>query len=106
MICRQWRGWTTREQADEYQALLTGTIIPMIEGRHLPGFLGIDTMRRDLGEEIEFQTLMWFEDEAGMRAFVGEDSSVSHIPDAAAKVLKRWDERAIHWQVAERRGAV
>ena len=32
-------------------------------------------MKRDLGDEIEFQTLMWFDSLDAIKAFIGEDYS-------------------------------
>ena len=32
VIARLWHGWTTDEKADAYQALVTGEILPRIEG--------------------------------------------------------------------------
>ena len=49
-------------------------------------------MRRELGDEVEFQTLMWFDSLDAIKAFMGEDYAVSHVPDAARAVLKRFDE--------------
>ena len=63
----------------------------------------IDLMRRDLGDEIEFQTLMWFDSLEAIKAFIGEDYSVSHVPAAAQAVLTRFDERAAHFEVLDRR---
>jgi hypothetical protein len=103
MICRLWRGWTTPENADAYQAIVHRQVIPAIEERSISGFRGIDLMRRDLGAEIEFQTLMWFDDLDSIRAFVGDDYQVSHVPGAARAVLKRFDERAAHYEVIDRR---
>ena len=60
-------------------------------------------MRRELGDEVEFQTLMWFDDLEAIRAFVGEDYAVSHVPAAARAVLTRFDERAAHYEVIDRR---
>jgi hypothetical protein len=60
-------------------------------------------MKRDLGGEVEFQTLMWFDCLVAIRAFMGEDYSVSHVPDAARAVLSRFDERAAHFEVIDRR---
>jgi hypothetical protein len=60
-------------------------------------------MKRDLGDEIEFQTIMWFESLEAIVAFVGEDSTVSHVPAAARAVLSRFDERAAHFRVIDRR---
>jgi hypothetical protein len=103
VICRRWRGWTTLENADAYEVIVRGEVIPGIEQRKIPGFRHIDLMRRDAGEEIEFQTLMWFESLDAIKAFMGDDYSVSHVPDAARAVLKRLDERAAHYEVIDRR---
>lgn len=103
MICRFWRGWTTAENAPVYEELLCSTIIPGIEARAVPGFLHIDMMRRDLGAEVEFATVMWFSDLQSVRNFVGEDCEVAHVPAAAREVLSRFDERVAHYDVFDRR---
>jgi len=103
MICRLWRGWTTPENADGYERVVHGEVIPGIEARKIPGFLHIDLMKRELGDEVEFQTLMWFDSLGAIKAFVGEDYSVSHVPSQARAVLKRFDERAAHYEVIDRR---
>jgi len=103
MICRQWRGWTTLDNADAYERIVRGEVIPGIEARNIPGFLHIDLMRRDIGGEVEFQTLMWFDSVEAIKTFVGEDYSISHVPDDARAVLARFDERATHFQVLDRR---
>lgn len=103
MICRVWRGWATPENADAYDAVVRGQVIPGIEARRIPGFLHIDLMRRDIEGEVEFQTMMWFTDLAAIRAFMGEDYEVSHVPDAARAVLSRFDARAAHYEVIDRR---
>ena len=61
MICRLWRGWATRSNADTYERVVRSEVIPGIEARRIPGFRHIDLLRRDIGAEIEFVTLMWFE---------------------------------------------
>ena len=103
MICRLWRGWTTPENADAYEAIVRGQVIPGIEARAIPGFLHIDLMRRNLGDEVEFQTMMWFDSLDSIRAFIGEDYAVSHVPVEARAVLKRFDARAAHYEVIDRR---
>lgn len=103
MICRLWRGWTSPGNADAYQAIVHNEVIPGIEARRIDGFLHIDLMRRDIDGEVEFQTLMWFRDLAAIRAFMGEDYEASHVPAAARAVLSRFDERAAHYEVIDRR---
>ena len=103
MICRVWHGWATQQNAGTYEAIVRGEVIPGIEARHIPGFRHIDLLRREVGDEVEFTTLMWFDSLDSVRAFMREDYSVSHVPSAARAVLSRFDERASHYQVLERR---
>ena len=103
LICRLWRGWTTKENAAAYERIVRGEVIPGIEARRIGGFRHIDLMRRELGDEVEFQTLMWFDSLDSIVAFVGEDHAVSHVPEAARAVLSRFDERAAHFEVIDRR---
>jgi antibiotic biosynthesis monooxygenase (ABM) superfamily enzyme len=103
VICRVWRGWTTPANAPRYEAIVRGEVIPAIEARAIPGFRHIDLMRRELVEEVEFVTIMWFDDIDAVRAFVGEDHETSHVPPAARAVLSRFDERVAHYEVIDRR---
>jgi len=103
MICRLWRGWTTPQNADDYERIVRGEVIPGIEARKIPGFRHIDLMKRVVGDEVEFQTCMWFDSLDAIKAFMGEDYAVSHVPAAAQEVLKRFDERAAHFEVIDRR---
>ena len=103
MICRLWRGWTTREDAPAYERIVREEVIPGIEARRIPGFRHIDLMRRDFGDEVEFQTLMWFDNLDAIKAFMGEDYTVSHVPLEARVVLNSFDDRAAHYEVIDRR---
>lgn len=103
MICRLWRGWTTPDNADAYERIVRGEVIPGIEARHIAGFRHIDLMKRHLGDEVEFQTLMWFDSLEAIIAFMGADFSVSHVPAAARAVLTRFDDHAAHYEVIDRR---
>ncbi len=106
MICRYWRGWTTPENANAYQRVLTEEVIPGIEARNIPGFQRIQMMRRDLGDEVEFATTMFWESLGAIKEFVGDDIEVAHVPAAAQAVLKRWDQRSAHYEVFSNREQV
>lgn len=103
MICRIWRGWTVPENATAYESVVRGEVIPGIEAMQIPGFRHIDLMRRDLGTEVEFMTVMWFDDIDSVKSFMGEDYSASHVPAAARAMLARHDERSDHYEVIDRR---
>ncbi len=104
MICRIWRGWTVPVNAGAYERIVRNEVTPATEDRRIAGFLQIDLMKRELGDEVEFQTLMWFESIEAVKLFMGDDYTLSHVPAAARKVLKRFDERASHYEVIDRRG--
>jgi hypothetical protein len=46
---------------------------------------------------------MWFDSLDAIKAFVGEDHKVAHVPDAARAVLARFDARVAHFEVLDRR---
>jgi heme-degrading monooxygenase HmoA len=99
MIARLWRGWTSPEQADEYERLLWTEIFPGIAAKRVAGFEGIELFRRTAGEEVEFLTLMRFSSWAAVRAFAGDDYERAYVPASARRVLKRFDERSAHYEV-------
>ena len=102
-VCRLWRGWTTPDNAEAYERIVRGEVIPSIEARRIPGFRHIDLLRREAGDEVEFVTLMWFDSLDAIQTFVGEDYEVAHVPEAARAVLARFDERVAHFEVLDRR---
>ncbi len=103
MICRIWHGWTTPENADAYESLLRSEIFHAIGERKIAGFRGIDLLRRPEGDTIEFVTMMWFDSLDAVCAFAGADYEAAVVPDAARKLLARFDERSAHYEVRERR---
>jgi heme-degrading monooxygenase HmoA len=103
MICRIWHGWTTTENAPRYEQVVRREVIPAIEARRSPGFLSIDLVRRPVSEGFEFVTIMWFADLESVRAFVGEEYEVAHVPGRAREVLSRFDTSSTHFEVLDRR---
>lgn len=109
MIARIWHGWTTPENADDYERLLREEIFPGIAAKGVPGYRGIRLLRRDLGEntrEVEFVTLMWFDSWEAVREFAGDDPEAAYVPASARRVLARFDERSQHYDLRERIGDV
>ncbi len=99
MISRIWHGWTTPENADVYEALLKSEIFAGIQNREIPGYKGIQLLRRNVGDEVEFITVMWFDSLDAVRIFAGEDYEVAVVPPKARQVLARFDARSQHYEV-------
>jgi hypothetical protein len=80
MMSRVWHGWTTPTNADA-------------------GYRGIHLFQRNLGDEVEFITIMWFDSIEAVRTFAGEDYEVAVVPPKARALLSRFDARSQHYEV-------
>ena len=99
MINRIWHGWTTFANADKYETLLKEEIFVGIQNRNIRGFKGIQLLRRELAEEVEFVTIMTFDSLHAVREFAGADYEAAVVPPKAREVLTRFDERSHHYQI-------
>jgi heme-degrading monooxygenase HmoA len=106
MISRIWHGWTLPQNADAYEELLKSEIFNGIQNRQIPGFHGIQLLRREHVEEVEFVTIMWFDSLESVRIFAGEDYEVAVVPPKARALLAHFDERSQHYMIREDRKQV
>jgi antibiotic biosynthesis monooxygenase (ABM) superfamily enzyme len=97
MILRYWRGWTTPQNADAYQKIVSEQVLPGIAARQLAGYYGAYLLRRDLDDEVEFATVMIFDSLDHVRAFAGDDYETAYVPPAAQAVLARFDAKSAHY---------
>ena len=102
MIIRMWHGWTTPDNADAYEHLLNTTIVPGIMAKGIQGLGGVDILRRTDGDdvEVEFITVMTFDDWSAVEAFAGSDRTGSVVPPSARALLERFDAHSQHYEVA------
>jgi antibiotic biosynthesis monooxygenase (ABM) superfamily enzyme len=98
MIFRIWHGWTTHANAEAYQRIVQEEVFAMIEARGIEGYRGIDLLRRDVSDEVEFTTIMRFDSLADVKSLTGADYERAFVPPQARAVLKRFDERAQHYE--------
>lgn len=99
MISRIWHGWTTCENADANQSLLNDEIFVGIKTRGIKGFKDIQLLRRIVGDEVEFVTIMRFDSIDAVREFAGEDYEACVVPPSARRILKRYDDRSQHYEI-------
>ncbi len=99
MISRIWHGYTTKANADIYENLLKLEIFPGIENKNINGYRGVQLLRRDLKNEVEFTTIMWFENIGSVKQFVGNDYETVYVPESARQVLSRFDQKSIHCEL-------
>jgi len=99
MISRLWHGCTASANADAYESLLKTEIFQGIQDRQIAGYRGIHLLRRDLENEVEFITIMWFESIEAVRTFAGEDYEAAVVPPKARVLLSRFDACSQHYEV-------
>jgi heme-degrading monooxygenase HmoA len=77
-IARIWRGRVAPERADAYEDYnYREGILPLIEKA-----MGVQTFREDRDGETEFITISYWENEAAMAAFAGDDPrAIHHLPE-------------------------
>ena len=98
MIERVWRGWIAPEQAEAYERFLRDDFLP---GAHaIAGYRGARVLRRQVGGEIEYLVITHFDSLDAIRAFAGEDAEQAHVAPAARALLRRWEERVAHYEIA------
>ena len=98
MIARVWHGYTTPAHADAYEAMLKPELLPGVS--KVKGYRGSYLLRRALGSEVEFITIMLWESIDAIKAGAGQDYETAVIPEERRQHLGRYDARAAHYEVA------
>ena len=98
MIARVWHGYTTPAHADAYEAMLKPELLPGVS--KVKGYRGSYLLRRSLGSEVEFITIMLWESIEAIKAVAGQDFETAVIPQERRQHLSRYDSRAAHYEVA------
>jgi heme-degrading monooxygenase HmoA len=102
MIARIWHGYTKPEDADSYEAMLKPELLPGIS--LVSGYRGGYLLRRVVGHEVEFTTIMIWESIDALRAVTGPDYEAAVIPEARRKYLSRYDPKSVHCEVMSIQG--
>ena len=97
MIARVWRGYTKPENADGYEAHLKPELLPGLS--KVKGFAGSYLLRREVGEEVEFVTIILWDSIESIRAVAGPEYEKAVIPEERRKYLSRFEAKAAHFEV-------
>ena len=104
MIARVWHGYTKPEHADSYESMLKPELLPGVSKKK--GYKGSYLLRRDLGGEIEFITILLWESIDAIRAVAGPDYETAVIPEERHQYLARYDAKVAHYEIASVHGIV
>jgi heme-degrading monooxygenase HmoA len=97
MIARHWRGWTTIENADAYEALLKNEVLPALRG--IEGYRGGYLLRYEDPREVEFAVINFFDSLDAVKRFAGSDYTAPVLEPDAKKLLSSADMYATHYVV-------
>jgi hypothetical protein len=82
-VARIWRGRVRADRADEYEAYsMEAGIRPLFNAA-----LGVQALREDRGDEVEFVVISYWEDVAAMSRFAGDDPRRVHHLDRDPEFL-------------------
>ena len=99
MIARIWHGYTTAANASAYENLLKQEIFIGIENKKVEGYKGIQLLKRNVENEVEFTTIMWFDTIESVKQFAGENFERAYVPANAREVLSRFDATSVHCEL-------
>ena len=102
MIARVWHGYTKPEHADAYESMLKPELLPGIS--KVKGYKGSYLLRRNLGAEVEFITIMLWDSIDAIRAVAGADYETAVIPEERRQYLARYDPKSAHYEVTSVHG--
>jgi len=102
MIARVWHGWTKPEHADAYETMLKPEPLPGLS--KVKGYRGSFLLRRNVGSEVEFITILLWDSIEAIRAVAGPDYETPVIPEERRKYLAHFDEKASHYEIASMHG--
>lgn len=102
MIARVWHGYTKPEHARAYGAMLKPELLPGI-GK-AKGYRGSYLLRRPLGAEVEFITIMIWDSLDSIRQVTGPDYETAVIPEERRRYLARYDAKSAHYEIASTHG--
>ncbi len=98
MIGRLWRGWATEDNARAYEKLFREHILT--ELCRIDGFTGAYVLLRDAEDEVEVATITMFESMEAIIAFAGSDPTAAHVTPEARRLLSRFEDTVVHYDVA------
>lgn len=98
MICRIWKGWTTRENSIKYEELFNREILPKVT-KGVVGYKGVNLLKKHHELEVEFTTIFWFESMDAVIDFAGENYNLAVVPERVQKLMLRYEQIVQHHDV-------
>ena len=99
MIARTWKGWTTYDNASAYEELFKNTVLPKVT-QGVDGYISTNLLRREIGDNVEFTTIFWFESLEVVKNFAGPNFEQAVVPEQVQALMSHYEETVHHHDVA------
>ena len=99
MIVRMWKGWTSTENAKQYEELFTNIIIPRVTNG-VEGYIKTNLLKCEMGSEVQFTTMFWFSSMEAVKQFAGEHFQNAVVPKEVRELMTRFEDTVHHYEVA------
>jgi heme-degrading monooxygenase HmoA len=100
MITRIWHGATPATKSDQYLTLMRTVAIP--DYRSIAGNKGAYALLRIEGHIAHFLMVTFWESEAAIRAFAGDDVNAAKYYDFDKDFLLELEPRSTHYEMYDR----
>ncbi len=97
MIARMWKGWTSKDNADNYERFVSDVIFPGL--KKINGYLGGYIFRKNGETECEFVITNLFESLEAVKEFAGKNYETAVIEPEARRLLSKAEPLATHYEV-------
>ena len=97
MIARIFHASALPEKANDYVQHLQMSVLP--ELRQIDGFQGVQLLRKDSAEEVEFIVLTFWDSMDAIRKFAGEEADVAVVAPAAQAMFHEYDSTVKHFEI-------
>lgn len=99
-IARVWHGYTTKNNAGTFEALLRDQVFPEIAANKPKGYRGAQLLKKEDGDRVEFTTIMWFDTIEAVKQFAGDDYETAHIDPSVRPLLLEYDHKSAHYDIS------
>jgi heme-degrading monooxygenase HmoA len=99
MVARTWSGMAKRDRIDAYLTHLREKTLPSLGG--IAGHRGAFVLQRPSSDGVAVTVITLWDSVESISHFAGSDPERAVVPAEDRAMLMAWDERAVHWDIAQ-----
>lgn len=100
MIARLWTARTSAADLPAYQTHIQEKVLPAL--RSIVGYAGATLLTRTAADDVEVVVVTRWTSLEAIRGFAGADVERAVVADEVRPILKVWDDRVRHYDIALR----